>query len=183
MGWYRYIPNSDAFDSVQLALDDDEPVVGLHYEHRSVAETWKPITVKGLDANPGLEGDFPTLNNYSKIPIFSERAWDILAPLISYCSEALRISHPSGKLFYLINVLEIIDCLDEERSDLSRNPTTGRVSRVSKYCFRTSLLQGKHVFKTPLKSGAELFVGESFREVVEENGLKGLIFEKISTQK
>lgn len=179
MKWYRYIPNSDEFDAVRLVMEDDEPVIGLHYESRSVAQTWSPVRVEGFNDNPDVEGDFPSLNNYSKIPVCSQRAWDALCPLIENCSEALPIIHPSENPFYIINVMEIIDCLDEEQSELVRNSATGRVSQVYKYVFKANMVEGKHVFKTPLKSGAELIVDDDVRKTVEANGLKGLIFEPL----
>ncbi len=179
MQYYRYTTDSDRYDSVRLVIEDDEPIVDLHYEERSVARSWKPIEVEGFDDNPGKDSDFPCLNNYCVIPIFSQRAWDVLEPLVGNRVEALPIKHPSGHSYYLINVMEIIDCLDEKRSKVVRNATTKRISRVLKYCLKTDLLKGKHIFKTPLESGAELLVDDVFRQAVETNGLIGLIFEKI----
>ncbi len=179
MKWFRYRPDANHYDGVRLIMQDDEPVVGLHYDSKSVGGSWEPVAVEGFDDNPGIEGDFPSLSNYNKIPIFSQRAWEVLQPLIGYCTEALPIKHPSGQQFYIVNVMDIIDCLDEERSELVRNAATGRVSEVFKYCFKDDMLDGKHIFKTPLKSGAELFVDDSFRATVEAKGLKGLVFKPL----
>ena len=40
-------------------------------------------------------------------------------------------------------------------------------------------LSGKHIFKLPRESGAELIVDEDFRRAVEGNGLKGLQFREL----
>ena len=179
MTWYRYRPDANHYDGVRLIMPDDEPVVGLHYDSKLVGGSWKPVSVEGFDDNPDVEGDFPSLSNYNKVPVFSQRAWDVLRPLIGYCTEALPIKHPSGQPFHIINVIEIIDCLDEEQSELVRNAATGRVSEIFKYHFKSDMLEGKHLFKTPLKSGAELFVDDAFRKAIEANGLKGLIFKPL----
>ena len=66
MTWYRYHPDVDHYDGVRLIMPNDEPVVGLHYDCKSVGGSWKPVAVEGFDDNPGVDGDFPSLNNYSK---------------------------------------------------------------------------------------------------------------------
>jgi hypothetical protein len=179
MRWYPYDTDVNRFDAVHLVMKGKERVLDLHFESRSVARTWKPVTVEGFDDNPGVEGDFPSLNDFSEIPIFSQRAWDALHPLIGYCCEALPIRHPSRKPYYIINVMEIIDCLDEERSELTRNDVTGRVNDVIRYAFKTKLLEGKRIFKTPLKSGAGLFFDEEFCGIVKTNKLRGLLLKQL----
>lgn len=182
MKYYRYKPDAMQYNGVGLQ-DRDRKIIWIHSKCDSLAATWRPVSVHGFDDNPGIEGDFPSLSDRNVIPLFSQQAWHILSPLISYCAEALPIKHPSGKPFYLINVMEIIDCLDEERSELVRNMATGRVSRVFKYCFKTDLLQNKHIFKLPRESGGELIVDDDFRKTVEANGLEGLRFEELTLVK
>ncbi len=70
--------------------------------------------------------------------------------------------------------MDTVDCLDSARSELTRNATTGRVDHVYRYSLRHALLTGKHIFKLPLESGADLIVDDGFRKTVEANGLKGL---------
>jgi hypothetical protein len=41
------------------------------------------------------------------------------------------------------------------------------------------MLVGKHIFKLPLESGAELLVDDEFRRLVESNGLRGLLFKEL----
>jgi hypothetical protein len=160
-------------------MKDDEPVVSLHYESKSVSRTWKPVSLEGFEDNPGVDGDFPSLNNYSKIPIFSNRAWEALRPLVGYCSEALPVTHPGGHRYWIINVTDVIDCVDEKRSNFKRY-SDGGVMRVVSFHFKENTIQNKHIFKTPKKSGADLIVDDAFRATVEKNGLQGLLFERLS---
>src|SRR5579884_164354 len=179
MRYYVYRPDANNFAGIAADLTADERVTGIHYEDRSLSTSWTPVTFHGFDDNPPEEGDFPSLSNFWRIPVFSQRAWDALHTLVGYCCEALPIIHPTGKPFYIIHVMETIDCLDEARSELTRNPVTNRVSRIFRYALKTNRLRGKHIFKLPRESGAELLVDDVFRKAVEDNDLKGLIFKEL----
>src|SRR2546425_226987 len=151
----------------------------MHWKTAPLFPTWKPIVVHCFDDSPGLEGDFPSLSDFNEIPVLGQRAWDALKPLIGPYAEALPIQHPSKQPFYIVNVLVILNCLDEQRSELTRNEATGRVSRVYGYCFRKDVINDRPIFKTPLQSGSELFVSDEFRKIVEDNDLKGLLFKEL----
>ncbi len=80
----------------------------------------------------------------------------------------------------MIHVLDTIDALDIEQSEVSRSEGRDRrVRRIYQYVLKTSLLEGKHIFKLPLMSGGELIVDDEFRTAVEQNGLQGLRFKPI----
>jgi hypothetical protein len=144
-----------------------------------MAAQWVAPAAHGFEDNPETEGDFPSLSNFWRVPVMSRRAWDALRPLIGYCCEALPIVHPTGSAYFVIHAMETVDCLDLARSEFTRNAATGRVNRVFRYAFRQDLLFGKHIFKLPLQSGGELLVDDGFRRVVEDFGLRGLLFEEL----
>jgi hypothetical protein len=172
---YRYDTDANRFESI-LVGDALQDLIAMHTRQERVAQRWKPISV--MAPRPLTVGDFPSLVEFAVIPVFSKRAWDALRPLLEPAVEALPLVHPSGE-YVLINVLEQLDCLDETRSTLTRNEVSGRVNRVYAYAFRQDLIEGKRIFKTPLKSAAELFVDEEFRHCVESNELKGLKFKPL----
>jgi len=124
------------------------------------------------------QGDFPSLGNYNMLPVMSQRAWEALRPLIGHCCEALPIIHPSGRPYYIIHVMNTIDALDEDRSEVKRFSDDG-IMRVVRYALKSDLLEDQHIFKLPHESGGDLLVDDEFRRVVEENGLQGLIFKPI----
>ena len=102
-------------DQLEELFDRNEPVASL----------WKPVRVKVLDKRPKEAGDFPTFYDYPDLPVFSQRAWDVLSATIACRWEALPIIHPSKKPFYFIHVMEVIDCIDHARSEtriLRRRP-------------------------------------------------------------
>ena len=143
-----------------------------------LASQWKPIRVLVLDDEPREDGDFPPFYDYPRLPVFSQRAWDVLSASIACRWEALPIIHPSKKPFYLIHVMEVIDCVDHARSEFEYYDD-GRVASIERYCLKPELLVGKHIFRTPMASGSDLLVDDVFREVVESRKLKGLKFRAI----
>ncbi len=155
-------------DQLEELFDRNEPVASL----------WKPVRVKVLDKRPKEAGDFPTFYDYPDLPVFSQRAWDVLSATIACRWEALPIIHPSKKPFYFIHVMEVIDCIDHGRSEIEYYDD-GRVASIERYCLKPELLLGKHIFRTPVASRDELLVDDVFREVVEGHKLKGLKFHAI----
>ena len=71
-----------------------------------------------LDYEPRVKGDFPPFYDYGRLPVLSQRAWDVLSTSVACRWEALPIIHPSKKPFYLIHVMEVIDCVDLSRSEI-----------------------------------------------------------------
>jgi hypothetical protein len=155
-------------DELEEVFDCPEPV----------ASRWKPIRLSVLDKRPKKAGDFPPFYDYPAIPVFSQRAWDVLVAAIDCRWEALPIIHPSKKPFYLIHVMEVVDCVDHSRSEIEYYDD-GRVAGINRYCLKPELPLGKHIFRTPNASRGELLVDDVFRQVVEGHKLKGLEFHAI----
>lgn len=179
MPYYVYRPDANNFAGIGFSPVDSDRVVQVHFTDTPLVDKWSTPMAHGFDDNPEAEGDFPSLSNFNGIPVMSQRAWRVLYPLIGYCSEALPIIYPTGKLYFIIHVMGTVDGLDCAKSELTRNATTGRVNRIFRYAFNREIIQDKHVFKLPIECGAELIVDEDFRRAVEGNGLKGLQFKQI----
>ena len=106
---------------------------------------------------------------------YSARAWEVLSRHVDCRWEALPLIPPAWTQLYLIHVMETIDCVDLDRSEVSRF-SDGGVMRIERFCLKPDKLEGKHIFKTPEGSGGDLLVDDVFREIVQQNGLKGLVF-------
>jgi hypothetical protein len=179
MRYYAYRPDANTYAGIVAAPADHERVVNVHYQDASLAAVWSPISFHGFDDNPEEEGDFPSLSDFWEIPVFSRRAWDILRPLIGYCCEALPIGHPKGERFYIIHVMDTIDCVNIGRSVVERF-SDGAIMTVKRYSLRGECLMGKHFFKLPSQSGRRLLLDDLVRETIENNGLKGLVFRELA---
>lgn len=179
MPYYVYRPDANNFAGVGFSIPDSVRVVQLHFTDRPVLADWATPVAHGFDDNPTTEGDFPSLSNFNEIPLMSQRAWETLRPLIGDWCEALPIVHPIGKPYFIIHCMATVDALDVAKSEVTRNATTGRVNRVFRYALKHDLVRGRHIFKLPRESGAELLVDDDFRRTAEGSGLKGLQFKEV----
>jgi len=178
MKYYAYRPDSNSYAGIGVAAEDDSSIIDIHNQDVSLSSTWTGLVVHGFKDNPEAEGDFPSLSNFWRVPVMSRGAWDTLLPLIGYCCEALPITHPSGKPYSIIHIMETVDCLDIGQSEVKRF-SDGGIMRILRYFFKSELLQGKHIFKLPRYCGGESIVDDDFRNAVEASGLKGLQFKEL----
>jgi hypothetical protein len=179
MDLYLYRPDANRFAGVGFSKADDGQIVDVHYTDTPLTNKWIVPVAHGFEDNPPTQGDFASLSNFWRIPVMSQRAWDALLPLIGESCEALPIVHPTGDPYFIIHVMETVDCLDTSNAQVTRNAVTGRVSRIFRYAFNHNFPAGKHIFKLPIESGAELIVDDDFRRAVESSGLMGLKFEPL----
>jgi hypothetical protein len=175
--YYRY-DNDCSVAGIGTGALMGEQLWEISHRNEPVAWQWEPVRVKLLDPEPKEAGDFPVIYDDPETPVFSQRAWDVLSAHIHCCWEALPIIHPSKKPFYLIHVMEVIDCVDHARSEVEYY-NDGRVAGIERWCLKPELLVGKHVFRTPLTSGSYLLVDDVFRQIVQDHNLKGLEFHAI----
>lgn len=161
-----------------MDIADDRVVIDMHFECKSFRKKWISPSLFEYEDNPGKEGDFPSFVNFSSIPIFSEKACDVLNLLIGKDVEYLPVKHPRGKKYYMVNIMKVLDCVDHEKSDYGA-ASDGTISRVYSYKFLNNVLEDNHFFKTPLKSGADLLFDDDFREQIERHNLEGLFLERV----
>lgn len=140
--------------------------------NKRLAKNWKPLKVK-RDRSQGPASDFPGI--FALANAFSERALTLLAPLCGDSIEALPIEVGVKTKYFAINVFEIKDALDLEKSKLKLY-SDGMIMRVETFAFKNDLLKGKHIFRLPETGRSSIFVSEDFKKIVEKNGLKGALF-------
>lgn len=189
MNIYKYVPDSDKYDCLDNMQDWD-----VFWTGTLLAPSWTPISVPYY-ARYGQPSDFPHL--CGPLPVFSKRAWHALQPLISKAVEALplicdtemiplprgeRKIVPAGPFgpYFAINVLDIVDCLDHDRSEITLY-SNGAVMMVDSYAFKAGCLKDKHILKLPETRDLEVLVSEQFKNVVETNKLQGLKFPRVGS--
>lgn len=178
MRYYLFRPDANHYAAVGVSVEESDRVVDVHFSDQPAISAWVPVQVFGFEDNPSAVGDFPSLSNFFRVPVVSRRAWDILQPFLGHCCEALPIIDPTGNAKFIVHVLDTVDCLDLENSEVERFEDGG-VMWVERYSLKTHMVLGKHMFKLPRRSGGELLVDEEFRRIVEANGLKGLKFKEL----
>lgn len=78
--------------------------------------------------------------------------------------------------YYVVNVLNVIDCLDLNNSDYSSFTVEGEeVYSIRKYALKQNKLTENHLFKI---KGSEfsLFVSEKFKNELTKNNISGISF-------
>lgn len=111
--------------------------------------------------------------------ILNEYAFNILNPYLKGHTQIFKIKNQDS-LFYVINVTDVIDCLDYDKSEIKRFPSSGRVMKVIKYSFIKSKLNNAIIFKLPEFVKTTCYVTEEFKKIVEENKIKGFKFEELN---
>lgn len=137
---------------------------------------WQPIKVK-IIKNKYI-GDIFSLDGCLHF-VFSEKALNILLPLLQTSIEYLpiiNVDNPNDKL-YVINILEVLDCLDHEKSNIEYFLNSKRVMMLrSPIILRSDILENKHIFRLKDAPGLRIFVSDDFKRLIEENNLIGLRF-------
>ncbi len=146
------------------------------FDGTPLKQRWKPIEVEVLrddKRKDRLKGDCPSLS--PGVAVFSERAVAALKDMLEASGELLPLLCDDGQ-YYLFNVTSVIDALDESSSDLLRFSESGRVMRVKKYVFHSSVVSKASVFKIPQLVRSHIFVVRAFAERARERGLAGFDF-------
>lgn len=150
-------------------------------------ETWEPLRV-WYDPTEFEEGlgmaNFPSWS--AATVVCDVKAKEIVRELIEDHVELLPLAYyPSFEEkaihsnYYAINVLQILDCLDFERSEFTRFKSTGGIRSIVKYEFRANCIGGIPIFKLPILNSIRTFVTDEFKQLVEDNNLTGLKFRKV----
>lgn len=81
-----------------------------------------------------------------------------------------------GIEYKLINITNLVDCLDEKKSEVKYFKNSIDVKRITTYIFYTDLLINVKLFKIPQQKRTEIFATDAFRDKILESGLTGLEF-------
>jgi hypothetical protein len=185
---WKYTPDSDHFQSLSL-VDHKEDGYLFHEDNFRLGKPFpEPLPTISVVYEKELKemsppqrrlarqgklprGEFPSL--YGIEVIFTERALKVLLPLIQNSVQVIPLQCEEDDL-YLIHVIDVLDCLDMEHSEIERL-SDGSIFRILHYELKNlEALEGKGFFRMeglPLE-----FVTDDFRALVEENDLQGLIW-------
>jgi hypothetical protein len=183
--FYTWDPNGDKRQDLYSS-----GLVGIGGSRK--ADSWKPLNLYP-DQSKQDRGNFIYLLSCNFA--IDERALAICRPLLEPCCEFLPLAPYEGQVFFLLNVLECVDCLDKRattwvpvRPDTrsGERPEGTRPISIDEYSFDRGRLPTSSLFRIPEeRSVGELTVSglvpidEEFKSVVEREGLTGLRFEEI----
>lgn len=163
-----------------LTTRREEDIDCLSFDGAALEQSWRPLEVEWILDGPGDAHrnitDCPNLA--PGVPVLSARAIAELRHHLSGVGELLPLTHRAHEYFAL-NVTNVVDTLDEERCDLERFESTGRLMRVRAYAFREKALGQHTVFKDRRLAGSTVFVTAPFVRAVEESRLTGFKFRHV----
>jgi len=161
---YRF----DAYDSMDL-WDD---FLDRNFKGYPLPEHWQ-LPKHTVGHRTSRLNDF--VQGYTQAPFVSERVVQVLTPILRREAEFRGIGKILGEPYFVMNVVNIVDCLDENRSCIVR-AADGRVLTLRQAVFNQSRFPHAAVFKVPQDTG-RIYVAECFVNVVTEHRLTGVGFE------
>ena len=182
MNIYKFKTDSNQYHGLTYPEKGEEESIFDRFEGKNLGDEWEPIIMEVREAKK--QGGFPSF----EMPVLSEKAWEVLKPLIQKDVEALPLIVEKeffgemGGDYYALNVLSIITCLDESMSEFVKF-SNGEVMRIVKHVFMPESIEDVHFFR--IKAGNtvlyyDFYVSEDFKNLVEKHNLKGLLFQKIN---
>lgn len=153
-----------------FALVDHKAGFFDQFDGRSHRSSWTPIAVQPADV-PEDDAKLADFTMLGTVPLVSRTASKALADLLRGACEFLPVRYPR-KEYYLFNVTDVLDALDEAASALTRFPT-GRVMRIDRYAFRADAVAGASVFRIPQLLMAYVFATDRVVTAAREANLSG----------
>lgn len=108
--------------------------------------------------------------------VVNERCFDIIKPYIHQDTVQVLSAKSNKQKLFVLNVTFVNDCLDHENSKLKLFPSSGRIMRVEQYAFHKEQLEDVFIFKIPEEVHTHPYVTETFKQLIEQNQIKGFKF-------
>ena len=168
-------------NKVRTFHPQDESLFGtptLTFDGRPLTAGWTPPAVVVLDKKQKA-ADFSAISTGCLIT--PQRTTDVLRPVLEAAGELLPLVF-RGASYHLLNITQVRDCLDPERTRWVKGKTSGKNIRIEVYAFRPERLPDSTLFKIPERPLTEIFVHDGpssrpgFKAEVERLGLQGLEF-------
>ncbi|MBE7384901.1 MAG: hypothetical protein F6J95_026240 [Leptolyngbya sp. SIO1E4] len=144
------------------------------FEGQRLADTWQIPRMKIKNNKP--------IANFTDIDpgilICDSFALENLGEALESEVEVLSIENVDKIDMYILNVVNLIDCLDEDNSEIEYF-SSGRIMNIQSYSFFTENLNDTMLFKIPQFSRTEIFSTDSCRNQVLRSSLTGLTFAQV----
>ena len=176
---YRPAVTED-FEWVQPTHESDFDAV-YQLDGQPRAKQWRPIRVRLLRRDSSLgrktlkSAELPWLGGHALV--CRPRAYELIGPMLEGSGEFLPLDLVGGERLWLFNVLQVVDALDEEASDLVRFPSSGRVMDIRRHVFFPDRVTQLTAFRTP--QARSLFLGGEAVDALVDLGLSGAKFELV----
>ena len=108
-----------------------------------------------------------------------DKALNFLKPILNDNVEFLPLEYEEDENLTIMNVLNLVDGLDYEKSEFNYfiyNPS--KIMNCKKYAFKPDVVKGHHIFKIPetFSIRVDIFISDELKQKIENSGLKGFKF-------
>ncbi len=171
-------------DNVLLtSIGDELPAILDQIDGRSLIDSWVPISVE-IEGKKRKKKDFA--NYLLKAPVVNHKIKALLEPFLGDQVEFLPLDYqPSDSkddtTFYICNVLNIVDCVDAEKS-IRRYSKRGTFIDYDKIVFDKHIFDMEaelKIFKISDISNKICFATDQFKEFLESHSISGPNFKLI----
>ena len=172
---YILRPKLEHFQGV-LPTDDSfwEYKATLFSGQNSLLPTWDILQLEVDEDDKKLpKSDFIDIS-VAYIAVFSEKAVNILNSTLLGHGELLA-AECDNENYFLFNVTQFSNILNEALSDINRLDGSGRILKINKYIFN-EISDLPMIFKLHPMGYGEIYVSEEFKNIVESSGLLGFEF-------
>lgn len=166
------LPITDLMDAAPDSVNARD-VMKFHSRNLNMKTWWQPIPVQFQAAQDIPEATLPDICLWRGFSlVLSPYAYTQLSEALQDFGEFLPVSYGQDT-YYIFNCLTL-GLADEINSQ--QDIQDGVFMGVKKLSFNDVDISGKLVFKTEYNRCSRLYCSESFKQSVEESGLKGLAF-------
>jgi hypothetical protein len=178
---YELQPDVNNFKWIGRTNEDDFDVLsnmcGQSMKNKWTVMKLEPIIEEEEDKLLPI-GDYPQFEQ----PLISEDAINVLTPYFKESVEFLNVEIINERQKYcILNVTNILDCLDIEKSKIKWFEGSSRIMQVCEYVFKENAIKKEKSFIFRIKGYEKsIYVNEETKNVIETNKLKGFIFKDTS---
>lgn len=181
---FKLLPDYTNYQAFNLPMKDLVQALGrkippkklMHFSKHNIelADAWEGVSghfapIEGVSGSPSI----PDVSVWAKgTLVVSQNARDRLKAALAPHGEFLPVTTPEGP-FWVFNCLTMVPA-DDDRS--RRVEEQGQVLDVEALAFRDSDIGDNLVFKTDFDSCRSLFCTAALRDLLKDEGLRGLSF-------
>lgn len=176
---FRVDIDPNIFQSIFPDVSDEDVLLYSEFDCTEVKHHWK--SVEWYIFNPRLKkGNFFSLEHGGALAFDKTVKNSDLFPLLEMAGEIIEIE-VKGEIYYILNVLNCIDALDESRTTFHYYSNGGR-GRIISYAFNHNRVTECPIFKIPQTSKAEILIrspfsdSDDFMTLYKRNSFVGLTF-------
>jgi len=148
---------------------------------QKLLDRWKPAKIKRIGDDKGKGAN--ALRTSFTMPLVDLKVFSCIIDFVKDSVELLpTILVDEGydsETFYILNVINRLDCIDFETSDYERFTCDGKIMYFKKRVFKEHKVKGEHIFVAKGDRPYEVYISDELKQTLENSGLKGFKFKLI----